>query len=101
MLSKTKKIKVLCLLIFVGLAIFGLSSSNRFVYSLLRQAPDLSPLTQARRAKQLVRLAILRTRAAGSFPSKMRLPVIRPGRLIKSLCDIKRLILRAVAGVFR
>jgi hypothetical protein len=32
MLSKTKKIKVLCLLIFVGLAIFGLSSTNRFIY---------------------------------------------------------------------
>src|SRR5215213_2024036 len=32
MRSKTKKIKILCLLIFVGLAIFWVSSGNRFVH---------------------------------------------------------------------
>src|SRR5688572_9385781 len=31
MLSKTKKIQILCLLVFVGFTIFVLTSSNRFV----------------------------------------------------------------------
>ncbi len=33
MKSKAKKTKVVCLLVFVGLAIFGFSASNRFVHS--------------------------------------------------------------------